>query len=92
MPRKQILLKEHEEIVGKLLSVHIDEIVLKIDDDLVRMLVPDSETFSKLRKLLGQEIGIIRLGGRYYIRRTGTDCSELVTQRKAELRKGEVNE
>ena len=73
MPQKQVLLRECEEVVGKLLSVYADGVIVEGRGRPIKVSVACEEALRRLKRSLGQEVGILRLGGHYYIRKVKVD-------------------
>jgi len=75
MPQKQVLLRECEEVVGKLLSVYADGVIVEGRGRPIKVSVACEEALRRLKRFLGQEVGILRLGGHYHIREIKADDS-----------------
>jgi len=75
MPQKQVLLRECEEVVGKLLSVYTDGVIVKVRGRPIKVSMACEEALRRLKRFLGQEVGILRLGGHYHIREIKADDS-----------------
>jgi len=75
MPQKQVLLRECEEVVGKLLSVYTDGVIVEVRGRPIKVSMACEEALRRLKRFLGQEVGILRLGGHYHIRKIKADDS-----------------
>ncbi len=74
MPRKQVLLGECEEVVGRLISIYTDGVIVEVHGRPIRVSVACEEALRGLKRFLGHKVGILRLNGRYRIRRVKNDC------------------
>ena len=66
-------LRDYEEIVGKLIAIYTDGAVITIHGQSIKVFLAAEEILQKLRKFLGHKIGILRVGGHYYIRKVKVD-------------------
>ena len=71
---KRLILADYTEIIGKLNSVNTDAVTLNAGGQPVKVfLAIEQIPHQKLRKFLGHKIGILRVGGHYYIRKVKVD-------------------
>ena len=66
-------LRDYEEIVGKLIAIYTDEAVITIHGQSIKVFVTYEKTLKRLRRFLGQKVGILRIGSHYYIRKVKVD-------------------
>ena len=83
MPR---VLKEFEEVIGRLVSISGHRVLISCGHDEIELLI-EEKVLPKLSQLLGQRIAILRLGDRYHIRllRGHTSTSETLNNSSDEL-------
>ncbi len=60
-------LKNYEEIVGKLIAIHLNGIIVEIHGRPIKVSM-SHQTARKLRRFLGQRIAILRTEHRYHVR------------------------
>ena len=83
MPR---VLKEFEEVIGRLVSISGHRVLISCGHDEIELLI-EEKVLPKLSQLLGQRIAILRLEDRYHIRllRERTSTSETLNNSSDEL-------